>query len=106
MNVSSDEGYIFEDIKTKSYALFDYAREQFDTADSASTIITLYVNSGVHYQEITRNYMKFTELAATVGGIVNVCMIIGKLLTRLFSESQMKIKMLNALFFFDTVDKD
>ena len=50
---------------------------------------------------MNRKYMKFTEMISTIGGILNVCIIIGAVVTRFFSIIQMKIKMLNTLFYFD-----
>ena len=102
VNISSDSGYVFSDVNTTTYAVFDYYREQFDIKNSESVIITFYVNSSNHFTDVTRAYMKLTELLATVGGILNVCLVIGEILAQLISGIQMKLMILNTLFYFDS----
>jgi len=106
VNITSDVGYIFEDKQTTSYAMYDYAREQFDTKESNINIIKLYINSSNNFMDISRSYMKFTDLAATVGGILSVCLVIGRIISRHFSAFQMKLKMLNTLYYFDSKEED
>jgi len=106
VNITSDVGYIFEDKQTTSYAMYDYAREQFDTKEANINIIKLYINSSNNFMDVSRSYMKFTDLAATVGGILSVCLVIGRIIARYFSSFQMKLKMINTLYYFDTKEED
>ena len=106
VNITSDSGLVFEEKLTKSTVMFDYFREQFDTKSAETTIIQFYVNSGNNFLDINRTYFKLTDLLAIIGGIFNVCIIIGEKLSKVISEVQVKIKILNTLFFFDTEHQD
>jgi len=102
VNITSDEGAIFEEKVTQEYVMFDHYRELFDIKSSESLIISFYVNSGKNFLDLYRTYFKLTDMAAVVGGIFNVCIVVGEILTRFVSEVQVKIKILNTLYFFDT----
>jgi len=106
VNLTTDNGYLFEDFTTQTYAVFDYYREQFDTKESSEKIITLYVNSSNNLQLISRSYMKFTELAATVGGILTISTIIAQAIARFFSGIQIKLAILNTLYYFDSTQDE
>jgi len=106
VNITTDSGYVFEDKSTGTFLNFDYAREQIQVSNNTNTIIDFYINSSVNFEDISRSYLKLTELLATTGGILNVCLVIGGFITSFFSIVQMKIKMLNTLFYFDSFDID
>ena len=102
VNITSDEGVIFEEKVTKEYVNFDYVREQFDTKAAETQIISFFINSSNNVLDVNRSYFKLTDMAAIVGGIFNVCIVIGQMLAKFISEVQIKIQILNTLFFFDT----
>jgi len=100
VNLTTDLGYIYENEKTETFVNFEYSKESAIIGKN-DVIIDFHINSSKSLQVMNRKYMKFTEMISTIGGILNVCIIIGAVVTRFFSIIQMKIKMLNTLFYFD-----
>ena len=100
VNVSTDSGFIFEDINIKHAITFDYYREQIDTSMTNNKIIDFYVNSSNNFLFYTRIYMKFQDLAASIGGLFQVMTIVGSVITMGFNEYEMSEKMFKALFNF------
>ena len=45
--------------------------------------------------------MKFQDLAATVGGILNIALVIGSIISTFFNQINIKVSILNTLFNFD-----
>ncbi len=101
VNITTDIGLVFEDKRSKKYVMYDYTREQSDINSAKSKIVSFFINSSKNYLQVNRSYFKLTDMAAIVGGIFNVYMVVGEKLSKFFSEDQIKIKILNTLFFFD-----
>jgi len=102
VNITTDSGYVFEEKKTKTFINYDYSKEEVvvnPTDDNL--IIDFFINSSKSTHDISRRYIKLTEVLATIGGILNICLVAGSNISSFFSVIQMKIKMLNTLFFFD-----
>ena len=97
--VTSDSGLIFPSVSTESNLVFDRFREQFDTF-TPNSILDFYVNSSNNISFYSRFYMKIQDLSATLGGILNICMLIGLLITRTINTFKMNEIILNTLFNF------
>ena len=103
INVSSDVGYIFQQFSNSSSIILDYFREQFDVfgAKLSDTILSFHINSSQNSVYISRYYMKLGDLTAMVGGIFQVCIVIGSMISNQFNKYKMNEKIMNTLYDFN-----
>lgn len=101
IEITTDVGYVFSEYQTESHSVFDYYRDQFDSGEADTKIVTFFINSSFNLEQVSRNYLKFTEMLATIGGITNVCLVVGQIIARFFGDTEMKIKLMDTLFYFD-----
>jgi len=98
VSLTSDSGLIFEELKTSNVVIFDYFREQIESQTDTDNIIDLYVNSSNNVVNYTRSYLKIQEFAASIGGLMQILILIGNFLTMSFNHHRMNEKMINTLF--------
>lgn len=103
--VKTDIGLIFQEYKQETDFTFDYFREQTSTADS-EVLFELTLNSSRDSEFLKRYYMKIQDLAAMIGGIIKVCMVIGELISRILNRHIMYTVILNKLFNFKIKTED
>jgi hypothetical protein len=99
-NISTDQGFLFQDNYVTSEIMFDYYREQLSVYKSGTTVIDFYVNSSFNFLNMNRNYMKIQDLAAATGGILKVFLVIGLVISRYFNDYKMLENILNTLYNF------
>jgi len=101
--ISSDTGVIFQEINNFSSILYDDIKEEFEIYDAKNTesiySFSLYSSKNVVY--ITRTYMKFGDLTAMIGGILQILIVLGNILTNHFSKYKMYQKIMNVLYDFN-----
>ena len=97
--ISTDEGIMFQEYRDQTYFTFNYLNEQTYSANS-DILFELTLNSSRNSEFYKRYYMKLQDLAAMIGGIVNVCMVLGELISRFFNRHIMYVVILNNLFNF------
>lgn len=97
--IISDTGYIFEDLIDTSLYNFDYYKEQLTVSKRDNNIfLRFYLNVSQNEHIYSRYYMKFQELAALVGGIMKIIVVIGMITTRFFFAYDMDVRMINHFF--------
>jgi hypothetical protein len=101
--ISSDKGVIFQEINNFSNILYNEIKEEFQIHDvkSTKTIYSLSLYSSKNVVYITRTYMKFGDLTAMIGGILQILIVLGNILTNHFSKYKMYQKIMNVLYDFN-----
>lgn len=99
--INSDAGFLTPNKQNKTVVKFDYYREQFNTYEK-DLILDFYINSSKNMIYITRIYMKLQDLFATVGGIISICLVIGKHLSLYLNKYKMYEIILNTLYNFNS----
>ena len=101
VNISTDAGVIFEEEDNFTYdILFDYFTEQIDTSASSAKVLDFYINSSNNMQFYSRYYQKFQDIAASVGGLMQLMTVFGALITSIFNDYEMNVMMFRSLFNF------
>jgi len=98
VNLFSDSGLIFEETKISQFIMFDNFREQIELGIDSDVVIDFYVNSSNNVIIYTRSYVKFQEFAANIGGLMQILIIFGSILTSFYKEHRMNEMMINSLF--------
>lgn len=106
VNITSDDGIIFESQKVHSGLVFDYYREQMETSINSENIIELYINSSKNVLKYSIFYLKFQDFAANIGGLMNVMLQIGMFITMIFNDHKMEEKIINTLFDLSKIDNE
>ncbi len=109
VTISSDFGLIFRIFSEVSDIVSDYFREWFfleNTNPQNTEIMTIYISSSKNVLSIERYYMKIQDLSAVIGGFMNICIILARVLTRYFNKVFMDEIMLNKVFNFKNDEKD
>ena len=102
VNVVSDNGLLFQTTYTESEIMLDYVREQFSVYQASKEVIAFHINSSNNMVNINRYYMKIQDLAATIGGILKICLVVGLVISKFFNDYIMLETVLNTLYNFDT----
>jgi hypothetical protein len=100
VNISSDKGVIFEELNYFSSVIFDDYKEEFEiyNAKNTQTIYSLSLYSSKRIVYITRSYMKFGDLTAMIGGILQILIVLGNFSLNNFSKFKMYQKIMNVLY--------
>jgi hypothetical protein len=109
VTISSDFGIIFRSFTEVIDIVTDYFREWFfleNTNPNNTDIMTIYISSSKNILSIERYYMKIQDLSAVIGGFLNICIIIARVLTRYFNKVFMDEILLNKVFNFNNKEKD
>jgi hypothetical protein len=109
-HIYDDRGWIFEDNEiTKSLggteitteaSLIDYERD-YGKEGKQSEIYQLFFYSKKNYILYKRNFMKFQDFAATIGGFIKIIMLIGSLLSEIVNEILLYNKIYSYFFYYD-----
>ena len=97
--ISTDTGIMFQEYIEETEYTFNYLNEQTFSAYS-DVLFELTLNSSRNSEFFKRFYMKIQDLAAMIGGIVKICMVLGELICKFFNRHIMYIVILNKLFNF------
>jgi hypothetical protein len=98
--ISSNLGLIFDSFENKTEFVYDYFREQITTQSDGSFFFNGFLNISQNISIYTRVYMKFQDFFANLGGLFQVCLFIGTVLTQQMTRYQMNEHMMNSLFTF------
>lgn len=98
VNVSTDVGFIFDDKEVKSSIMKEKYHEDTITSADDSDYMKVYINISNNAFIYTRTYMKLQGFAALIGGIFQVLIILGTMITYVFTRFSMYEYMLNFLF--------
>ncbi len=88
----SNEQIIYGFMKERSEGLSHYVMVD-------SPLITINLFSSKNIQKTQRQYQKFGELLASIGGVINVLVIAGFFITNLQNEFQMQNHIMNSLYY-------
>jgi hypothetical protein len=102
--MSSNIGLIFDSFENKTKMVYDYFREQIDTASTDKGILQVYLGISQNISIYTRIYMKFQDFIANIGGLIQACITIGYIFTSYLTNYQMNEYMMNCLFSFKVKD--
>jgi hypothetical protein len=105
VNITSDIGWLFEEYENIYDITFDYFREQIESSVDGE-LIRFYINSSNNKLYYKRQYIKFSDIAATVGGVLKALLFIGNFLTYLLTEFKMYENMINQLFLINENEQD
>ena len=98
-DIYTDHGLIFENSSKKSVYGFDKIDFRYSTIDDTTGLIyQVYFNSSFNRSKITRNYQKFQELSADIGGFMEIYIFFSSLICTYFNEMFMNVQMINSFF--------
>ena len=87
IRVESDDGLLFNSNNYKdSFTLGEFNHDIILERDS-STFLSLSIQLDNTFQKYQRKYYKFQDLAAQVGGVVNICFVICSLILNLYEKN-------------------
>ncbi|KAL4472594.1 hypothetical protein ABPG74_018543 [Tetrahymena malaccensis] len=98
--IFSDNGIVFEDIKTKVELTYSTDREQVVSKNGNRLFllqISLDPNREILYQ---RKYLSFSQSLSQIGGIYNILFALGCFICRPYSQLQYKRNLINKVFGF------
>lgn len=104
--IKSDVGFIMEQFSTESIYSFSEFNESFSlrSANSLSQLFVIRYNFSYAVLVVDRYYMKAQELAALVGGLMQVFMIIAKIICRFVAYNFQELNFINTLFLKEDYD--
>ena len=95
VRLTDDTGFIMEDLITKEFFVLSRIEEKFSNTNNL-----LHINFIIEPESnyLIRYYMKGQELAAILGGILNVYIIVAKLICQFFASNFQYQSMINELY--------
>lgn len=106
----SDIGLFFENYKVDKKWTYYSSREQrlftYLNNSFGSLVIRMYLNIGLNRTKIIRYYMKAQELAALVGGIIKMLMIVAAVINGFFSKFLFDEALINTFFVEGKMESD
>ena len=78
--VNTDKGFIFNSIVTETYLAYESTSESYDYRES-DNFLTVYIRESQNRKLYDRNYLKFQDIAGSMGGIIKVITLIGEIIT-------------------------
>jgi hypothetical protein len=88
VNLIDDVGLIFQDIKQRSVYAFNGMEKLILPPDKTRKVLfELVIQQCTYIENISRNYKKLQEVIASVGGIINVIILITKSFVKFITES-------------------
>ena len=98
IRIESDDGLLFTTNHYKSsFVLGEFTHDIVFERDS-STFLTLSIELDNTFQKYQRKYYKLQDLAAQVGGIVNVCFVIASLILKIYEKNSYFEYLINNFF--------
>ncbi len=98
IRIESDDGVLFTTNQSQSsFVLGEFTHDIVLERDS-STFLTLSIELDNTFQKYQRKYYKLQDLAAQVGGIVNVCFVIASLILKIYEKNSYFEYLINNFF--------
>ena len=98
IRVESDDGILYNLNNYKdSFTLGEFKHDILFERDS-STFLTLSIQLDNTFQKYQRKYYKLQELAAQVGGVVNICFVISSLILKSYEKNSFFEFLINNFF--------
>ena len=94
----SDDQFIFSNEKHQYGFMKERVEFQSDYVIVSSPLVSINIFSSKNNQKTKRQYQKFGDLVASIGGIINVLIIVGFMITNLENQLQMENHIMNALY--------
>ena len=109
LQVVTDDAYIFDNNNVLEGSLLDSKElDMFNDkniSDTSNPLFECLFYASQNIQKVSRVYQKLAEALASIGGIANVVMIIGFLLTSVENGLKLKRKVMNCLYSFKDTQK-
>ena len=102
IEVITDNGYFMENKKKDDFFGLDYSKSDIYYLDDNSNFLTVIIRVSPRRDVYERSYLKIQGAAATIGGMINLSIFIGQLITYFFNLTLYKHFFLQ---FFNTEDK-
>jgi hypothetical protein len=101
-SVSTDEGWLFNDIKEETYIKATEKQMDFQDNDQGDyQLVGLYIFSNNKTIKTHRSYIKVQDILAKVGGIIKVFTLFIMVLNKMFAEVYMYIEIINSFYGFE-----
>ena len=78
--IKTDKGFIFDSIITETYLAYESTSESYDYRES-DNFLTVYIRKSTNRKLYERNYLKFQDIAANIGGIIKIITLLGEIIT-------------------------
>ena len=102
IEVITDNGYFMQNKKKDDFFGLDYLKSDIYYLDDNSNFLTLVIRVSPRRDVYERSYLKIQGAAATIGGMINLCISVGQIITYFFNLTLYKYFFLQ---FFNTEDK-
>ena len=102
IEVITDNGYFMENKKKDDFFGLDYSKSDIYYLDDNSNFLTIIIRVSPRRDVYERSYLKIQGAAATIGGMINLSIFIGELITYFFNLTLYKHFFLQ---FFNTEEK-
>ena len=102
IEVITDNGYFMENKKKDDFFGLDYSKSDIYYLDDNSNFLTIIIRVSPRRDVYERSYLKIQGAAATIGGMINLSIFIGQLITYFFNLTLYKHFFLQ---FFNTEEK-
>ena len=94
----NDDQFLFTDEHYQYGFMKESTEQSSDYVMVASPLISINIFSSKNNQKTKRQYQKLGELVASIGGIINVLIIVGFVITNLENQLQMQNHIMNTLY--------
>lgn len=78
--IKTDKGFIFDSIFTETHLAYESTSESYDYRES-DNFLTVYIRKSTNRKLYERNYLKFQDIAANIGGIIKIITLLGEIIT-------------------------
>ena len=78
--IKTDKGFIFDSIFTETYLAYESTSESYDYRES-DNFLTVHIRKSTNRKLYERNYLKFQDIAANIGGIIKIITLMGEIIT-------------------------
>jgi hypothetical protein len=95
--VRTNKGWLLDDLEEKSYLKLDYVKEMIDLRN-ADNFLSYTFKLSTTVETYTRSYKKVQSVAAEVGGIFKIIMLLSVLLTYMWNKAKIDETLTNELF--------
>ena len=102
IEVITDNGYFMENKKKDDFFSLDNSKSDIYYLDDNSNFLTVIIRVSPRREVYERSYLKIQGAAATIGGMINLCIFVGEMITYFFNLTLYKHFFLQ---FFNTEDK-
>jgi hypothetical protein len=85
IEVITDNGYFMQNKKKENFFALDYTKSDMYNLDDNSNFLTLVIRVSPRRDVYERTYLKIQGAAATIGGMINLCITVGQILAYFFN---------------------